>query len=160
MKVHRCCHRGCKGLIPQSDRYCSKHKGDAKRYTDRVHQAVQASGNRQYNQFQRDPVTNRFYHSREWQAVHQQVLLRDMYTDQVTGLPMLSGERFIVDHIVPLRLCDTTEAKLDPSNLWCISSSMHNVKTKMEQSMTDNQLRHCSKAWWTKVLREKAQHKK
>lgn len=159
MKVHACQHRGCRELIPQHQRFCSKHQSDTNRYTDRVTKQVQQATNHEYNQFQRDPVANQFYHSHGWQAIRQQVLLRDMYTDQVAGLPILSGERLIVDHIKPQRLCDTMEDKLDPDNLWVLSTSTHNIKTKMEQSMTDNQLRHCSREWWAKVLQRKLQDK-
>ncbi|MGI1726780.1 hypothetical protein [Pediococcus acidilactici] len=41
------------------------------------------------------------------------------------------------------------------SNLWLLSRKEHNIKTKLEQSMKPNQLRHVSKDWWIKVIKEK-----
>ena len=65
---------------------------------------------------------------------------------------VINDKDLIVDHIIPMRLCDDP---LNTDNLWCLSRSEHNVKTKLEQSMDDNQLKHIKHEWWNKVLKEK-----
>ncbi|MHA6973958.1 HNH endonuclease [Levilactobacillus brevis] len=149
MKVSHCNERGCRELVKQGERYCSKHKA--------LHQWT--SGNNQqtkdyyrwYNRVTRDQEANDFYHSKQWKTVRDFVVARDMYTDQVTNEV---SDELIVDHIIPRRLL-SAEQQLDTVNLWSLSRGTHTIKTRMEQHMTDNQLKHCSREWWNKVLKEK-----
>lgn len=149
MKVSHCNERDCRELVKQGQRYCQVHA--------KLHQwsggsqQVKKDGYRDYNRNRRDQEANDFYHSKQWTSTRNYVIARDMYTDQVTG--RVSNE-LIIDHIVPRRLLSTDE-QLDTSNLWSLSRGTHTIKTRMEQHMTDNQLKHCSKDWWTKVLKEK-----
>lgn len=153
MKVSHCNERGCRALVPQGQRYCPKHA--------KLHQW--SGGNNQqskdyykrYNRITRDQEANSFYHSKEWQAVRKQVLIDNFYSDSVTGLPPVNGERLIVDHVVPLKLLKSNEEKLNPDNLWVLSQHVHSIKSAMEKRMTDNQLRHVNREWWKKVLSEK-----
>lgn len=153
MKLSHCNERGCRELVKQGERYCSKHKalhqwsGGSKKVTKDYY--------RRYNEVSRDEEANSFYHSQEWQAVRKQVLIANFYSDSVTGLPAVNGERLIVDHVVPLKLLDTIEEKLNPDNLWVLSQHEHSIKSAMEKKMTDNQLKHVSREWWKKVLSEK-----
>ncbi len=124
-------------------------------------QAIKAQQAKQYDQAQRDPEAVVFYHSSRWTKVRDAVYARDMATDQVTGEVL--GDRKVVDHIIPLRLCTAKQA-LDSSNLWLLSYKTHYRKTKLEQAIAkqpngDNKLKHLDRQWWTKVLREKKEEK-
>lgn len=150
MKVSHCNERGCRRLIPQGQRYCQEHA--------KLHQWKSGGNNKQskdyykrYNKVNRDQEANAFYHSKKWTTVRDFVVARDRYNDQVTNKV---SDELIVDHIIPRRLLSVDE-QLDTGNLWSLSRGTHTLKTRMEQHMTDNQLKHCSKEWWKKVLSEK-----
>ena len=149
MKVSHCNERNCHRLVPAGKRYCPEHA--------KLHQwsggsqQVKKDGYRDYNRNRRDQEANDFYHSKQWKTVRDYAIARDMYTDQVTNEV---SDELIVDHIVPRRLLPV-DRQLDTSNLWSLSRGTHTVKTRLEQHMNDNQLKHCSREWWTKVLKEK-----
>ncbi|WP_427883838.1 HNH endonuclease [Lacticaseibacillus paracasei] len=129
-------------------------KKDAYRKS-KLGQAIKANKAKEYDQ-ERDPEAVAFYHSKQWRAVRDYVYARDMATDQVTGEVL--GDRKIVDHIVPRRLCTAKQA-LDSNNLWVLSYKTHYRKTKLEQLISqkpngDTKLRHLDKRWWMKILRE------
>lgn len=153
MKVSHCNEIGCRKLVPQGQRYCPEHaklhqwSGGSKKVTKDYY--------KRYNEVTRDQEANSFYHSKEWQEIRKQVLIANFYSDSVTGLPAVNGERLIVDHIIPLKLLGTNEDRLNPDNLWVLSQHVHSIKSSMEKRMTDNRLKHCSKEWWKKVLKEK-----
>ncbi|MFT8557899.1 HNH endonuclease [Liquorilactobacillus hordei] len=154
MLAHRCGERGCNKYIDIDIRYCEKH---AKLHVWKQSSKEKKQAYKHYNQHARDKGADSFYHSSKWTKVRDYVYARDMATDQVTG--DATKNTLIVDHIIPLRLCKE-EQRLDPNNLWCLSRSTHSIKTKMEQNITaknngENTLQHLSKAWWTKVLKEK-----
>lgn len=79
---------------------------------------------------------NKFYHSKEWQAVRAQVLERDAYQCQVCKR---SGRLTIADtvhHIVPVRV--DPSRKLDPSNLETICRACHNKEhSERAKSLAD-----------------------
>ena len=149
MKVSHCNEIGCRALVKQGERYCSKHKalhqwsGGSKKVTKDYY--------KRYNEVTRDQEANSFYHSKQWKTVRDYVVARDMYSDQVTNEV---SDELIVDHIVPRRLL-SKEEQLDTGNLWSISRGTHTIKTRMEQHMSDNQLEHVNRKWWKKVLSEK-----
>lgn len=152
MKVSHCNERNCHKLIPQGQRYCDEHaKLHQWTSSNSNNQKVKRDEYRNYNMNRRDEQANSFYHSKQWKSVRDYVVSRDMYTDRVTGRV---SDELIVDHIIPLRLLSKDE-QLDTSNLWSLGKGTHTIKTRMEQHMTDNQLKHCSKEWWDKVLKEK-----
>ncbi|MCS6143422.1 HNH endonuclease [Latilactobacillus curvatus] len=161
MRVHRCYQIGCRELVPLNHRYCDQHyKQRHKDYVNKQsnltesEQARRSRDSKRYDQQERNPERTAFYHSTRWIKVADYVRSRDMYSDQVTGNVVDDGAS-IVDHIVPMRLCALPEDKLDTTNLWLLSRRTHNIKTKLEQSMDDNKLKHLDRKWWTKVLREK-----
>lgn len=150
-RMIHCYQPGCHTLIPADKQppYCSDHEAGH----EQVHS--QAS-NRHYNLYERDQQANQFYHSKQWQTVRDHVVSRDGYASAITGRVLLDKD-IIVDHIVPRRLLGKL-SRLDSDNLWCLSRGEHNIKTHLEESMTDNQLKHVSKQWWTKVIQEKISH--
>lgn len=154
MKVSHCNEIGCRELVKQGERYCSKHKA-LHQWTIDNSQKVKRDEYRNYNLNRRDEDANGFYHSKQWQEIRKQVLIANFYSDSVTGLQAVNGERLIVDHIIPLRLLASNEERLNPNNLWVLSQHLHSIKSAMEKKMTNNQLEHCSREWWEKVLSEK-----
>lgn len=71
-----------------------------------------------------DSSNDKFYHSREWQAVRQQVLSRDGYLCQVCKRAGRLTPATTVHHITPVRV--DPSKRLDPSNLECICKACHN----------------------------------
>lgn len=123
---------------------------------------IKAQKTKQYDMNDRDPQAVKFYHSKQWEHARDYVYSRDMATDQVTG--QVLGDRKVVDHIVPMRLCKTMADRLNPDNLWVLSYKTHYRKTKIEQIIAQQQngdikLRHLNRQWWTKVLREQKEDK-
>lgn len=124
------------------------------------YQEYRKSWQRTYNEEQRDPVANAFYHSNEWTKLRDYIKRRDMMIDGSTGRS-LTDHDYIVDHIVPRKYCDNP---LDANNLWLLSRRQHNRKTMIEQAIADkpngiNQLRHISRATWKRWLNEKKNQK-
>lgn len=167
-QVHECGEPLCHQIVPVGERYCAKHKAmheaewQAKKASYRrskLATAVKAQRAKEYDQTERDPVAKAFYHSSRWKKVRDAVYARDMATDQVTGEVL--GDRKVVDHIIPLRLCTAKQA-LDSNNLWVLSYQTHYRKTKLEQIISqqphgDTKLKHLDRQWWTKILKEKKQ---
>lgn len=165
-QVHECGQPLCHRVLPVNKRYCAKHQAQheaewqAKKEAYRkskLAMAIKSAKAKAYDLTARDPEAVAFYHSKQWQAVRDYVFARDMATDQVTG--QVLGDRKIVDHIVPLRLCTAKQA-LDSDNLWVLSYKTHYRKTELEQAIAkqlngDNKLKHLDRKWWTKVLKEK-----
>lgn len=155
--MHKCGERGCNKYIDIKARYCEEH---AKLHVWKQSSKEKKQAYKYYNQHVRDKDADSFYHSSKWTRVRDYVVARDMATDQVTG-DATGLKTLIIDHVIPLKLC-REEQGLDPDNLWCLSKSTHSIKTKMEQSISakpngDNILKHLSKDWWTKILKEKVE---
>lgn len=165
-QVHECGEPLCHKIIPINQRYCPQHQAQheaawqAKKNSYRrskLGQAIKGQRARTYDQTERDPEATAFYHSSRWKKVRDYVYARDMATDQVMGEVL--GDRKVVDHIIPLRLCTAKQA-LDSNNLWVLSYRTHYRKTKLEQIISqqpngDSKLKHLDRAWWEKVLKEK-----
>ena len=165
MRTHECWYRGCHELCTPGHDYCSKHEQEHKQAElQRLHEYHQTEQYHQYhnewqriyNEEQRDPVANAFYHSTQWTKLRDYVKLRDMMIDGSTG-KALSDHDYIVDHIIPRKYCDNP---FDESNLWLLSKSQHNRKTLIEQAIAKkpggaNKLRHISRKTWRKWLNEK-----
>lgn len=160
MRGHHCAYKGCRKIIPLYYRYCDEHN---KQYVQAWHQRLEREQQspaykrvmqhtqRKYNQEQRNPEANAFYHSKEWRRVRNYVYSRDNATCQACG--NIVDNRKIVDHIVPLRV--DFKQRLDTNNLWLICYSCHSIKTKLENKMTENQLKHVGKGWWKKAITER-----
>lgn len=152
--VHECGYSGCHKVIPFRFRYCKQHASimsqayrNNKPSTDS--KLSKSSRNHYYNQFKRDKEANQFYHSKGWTQTRDYVKVRDMMTSGVSGR-MLTDHNYIVDHIVPRRLCDNP---LDDRNLWLLSRKEHNTKTKLEETMTDQQLKSMTKTKWKQLIK-------
>lgn len=109
-----------------------------------------------YNATTRSPEVNSFYHSVQWQHMRDYIYSRDMGVCQVCGNAVTN--RKIVDHIHPLKVAPNE--KLDKDNLWVLDYRCHAVKTQLEQSIKEqsngsNKLKHISKQWWVKAIKER-----
>ncbi|WP_420798493.1 HNH endonuclease [Lactiplantibacillus plantarum] len=84
------------------------------------------------------------------------VYSRDLATCQVCGQAL--DDRKIVDHIHGLKV--SPNEKLDKDNLWVLCYRCHNIKTQLEESIKEqpngnNKLKHISKQWWVKAIKER-----
>ncbi|MDM7539055.1 HNH endonuclease signature motif containing protein [Leuconostoc mesenteroides] len=165
MRLHRCAEIGCHELIKLGFDYCDKHyQSRMNSYRDRLKKSQELKSqtlrgqhdkleyNRNYNENVRPELGHEFYKTTQWERISRYVKQRDMYTDSVDGIVYESGD-LIVDHIVPRRLLTTKTEQYDISNLWLLSRARHSHKTFIEQKMSDNKLRHLSRDWWKKVLK-------
>ena len=152
MLVYRCEQKGCKKIAEKGSRYCAKHQleHNRKAFSNRT-RAEKLASYKKYNETKRDKEADMFYHSQSWTQVRNYVANRDMYISGVSGR-VISDHNLIVDHIIPRRLVSD---KLDTKNLWCLSRKEHLIKTKIEESLTDNQLSHVSRQWWIKLIKER-----
>lgn len=169
--VHECGEPLCHKIVSVSKRYCPQHqqqheaewqqkKDDYRR--SKLGQAIRAQKAKRYDLTERDKEATAFYQSKQWRSVRDYVYARDGATCQSCGNVVTN--RKVVDHVVPLRLCDHKQA-LDSRNLWVLCYRCHYRKTKLEQIISkqqqgDNKLRHLDRKWWTKVLRENKQEDK
>ena len=165
MRLHRCAEIGCHELIKLGFDYCDKHyQSRMNSYRNRLKQSQELKSqtlrgqrdkleyNRNYNENVRPELGHEFYKTTQWERISRYVKQRDMYTDSVDGIVYESGD-LIVDHVVPRRLLKTSAEQYDISNLWLLSRARHSHKTFIEQKMSDNKLRHLSRDWWKKVLK-------
>lgn len=140
MKVHICGEHLCREVIPVNKRYCAKHEAlhqfNKPTYSNKYEKH---KADADYNANKRDREANEFYHLKQWQQVRSYVVSRDMYTSGVTGR-VISDHELIVDHLIPRRLCDDP---LNVNNLWCLSRTEHNWKTKIEQSHEGQSVKAC-----------------
>lgn len=150
MRVHNCGHVGCHNKIPMSERYCSEHIADGKRYQSDTSKRI---SNRYYNHYKRDPEANAFYHDKRWIATRDYVYARDMGICQCCGEVLT--DRKIVDHIHPLKIA--SDERLSADNLWTLCYQCHNIKTMIEEqtisrSNGTNKLKHMTKQWYIKQI--------
>ena len=69
-------------------------------------------------------------------------------TDGVDGR-VLIDHNYIVDHVIPRRLSP------DPYNiiiLWLLSRRHHNIKTRCEEQMSDDKLKHMTRNDWRNLI--------
>lgn len=165
MRLHRCAEVGCRELIKLGFDYCDKH------YSKRIsaYQVVQAKADalasqtlrgqhdkaeyfKQYSETVRPELGHEFYQSKQWERISLYIKQRDMYVDAVDGKVYDQGN-LIADHIIPRRLLAKYE-QLNMDNLWLLSRSHHSHKTAIENKMSDEKLKHLSRDWWIKVLKD------
>lgn len=149
--LHVCNWRGCNEIIPQTHKYCDYHYRlhlQSPRYQNRI-KKLQAD--RRYNHTRRDQEANRFYHSKRWTRTRDTVKNRDLMVSGASG-QMLNDHDYIVDHVIKRDLCSD---KFDMNNLWLLSRAEHNVKTKLEQQLSDNQLKTMTKTQWRRLINMK-----
>ncbi|WP_237770980.1 HNH endonuclease [Lactiplantibacillus plantarum] len=155
-------------MVPKGQSFCDKHeamneqrKANYKASLDQRSQTVAGKQVRRdhqayYNHVRRDKEANTFYHTKQWQSVRDYVYARDMATCQVCGNAVT--DRKIVDHIHPLKV--SNEERLSQDNLWTLCYRCHNIKTNLEESIKEqsngvNKLKHISREWWQKAIKEK-----
>lgn len=151
--VHECGYSGCHKIVPFRFRYCKEHYRLMSQQYSNKHLSQdsllkRSSRNHYYNKFKRDKEANAFYHSKGWTNTRDYVKIRDMMISGASG-HMLTDHDYICDHVIPRRFCKNP---LDDRNLWLLSRAEHNVKTKLEESMTDNQLRTMTKEQWKRLI--------
>lgn len=154
-KVHRCGELGCMLMVPAKYRYCEQHykqhhevymnSRETKR-EDKAYQYHQARRNRHYDRTVRANTKtegeqsisrSKFYRSKQWDNVRYNVTQRDGNECQICGA---MKPRMYVDHVIPLRLCTPTQ-RISPANLWTLCGRCHKLKTDLENSMQDNNIK-------------------
>lgn len=108
-----CSYPGCPQLT--DGRYCEEHK----KLTDR-----------QYNLYQRDKVSQRFYQSDEWRQVKRQHLEKEPLCRECKKNGKLMRAT-MVDHIIPIK---QGGPPLDDGNLQSLCWSCHSRKSAQEGS--------------------------
>lgn len=147
--VHECNWLGCHKVVPSNHKFCDYHyKLHRKQWQACQDHGAKLQADKQYNHNRRDEEANAFYHSARWTRVRDFVKARDYMTSGLSGKP-LNDHDYIVDHVVPRRLCSDP---YNESNLWLLSRAEHNRKTKLEQQMTDDDLCCAHEAFWRKRL--------
>lgn len=157
-KVHYCQERLCRAVIPMGERYCAKHKPLHQYTPTNYDKEAKRRTNIQYNHEERDQAANAFYHSKAWSRVANYVRNKELMTSGASG-KLLGDHDVIVDHITPRKYL-TREEALNTENLWLLSRREHNIKTNIEESIAKqpngaNKLKHLSRSWWQKVIKER-----
>ncbi|WP_242362024.1 HNH endonuclease signature motif containing protein [Limosilactobacillus antri] len=153
-KVHECAEIACHNVISFRYKYCNYHAALHKRQwlqyvADRpVDHDKKLVADKVYNHERRDQEANAFYHSIRWTRCRDYVKQRDMMLSGLSGR-LLNDHDYIVDHIIPRRLC---RDPFDPNNLWLLSRSEHNRKTKYEDKLPDSLLLSLTKDDWRHKL--------
>ena len=85
-----------------------------------------------------DAIVRGWYKSARWQALRQEVLARDLYTCQQTGVILTGGKNApnspVVDHVIPHR--GDEHLFWDIGNLQAVSKAYHDSdKRKMEMAL-------------------------
>ncbi|MGR8773464.1 HNH endonuclease [Leuconostoc citreum] len=166
MRLHRCAEVGCRELIKLGFDYCTEHyskrvavyhqrRDETRALNSRTLKGQHAKAEyfKQYNEVVRPELGHEFYQSKQWERISRYVKQRDIYTDAIDGKVYDQGD-LIADHIIPRRLLKTTAEQLDMDNLWLLSRSHHSHKTAIENKMSDEKLKHISRDWWEKVLKD------
>lgn len=147
--VHECNWLGCHRVVTSSHKYCDYHYQQHKRkWEESRSRQDKLQADKLYNQERRDQEANAFYHTSRWTKVRDFVKSRDMMTSGLSG-KVLSDHDYIVDHIVPRRLCADA---YDDTNLWLLSRKEHNRKTKYEKVLPDSVLKNLTADDWRKKL--------
>ena len=148
--VHECNALGCHVVVPVDHKFCDRHyQQHVKDWQQSKDHNTKLKAAKAYNQKRRDQEANAFYHSSRWTRTRDFVKTRDMMTSGLSG-KVLSDHDYIVDHIVPRRLCSDT---YDVTNLWLLSRAEHNRKTKYEEVLPDSVLKSLSADDWRRKLK-------
>lgn len=108
-----CKHPGCCNLT--SNGYCDSH----------THMSKEQS--RSYDKYLRNKEADAFYHSKEWKAVRNQVIMRDKGLCVQCLKSKVIKQAEAVDHIIPLKVA--WQLRLTMSNLQSLCDTCHNKKT-------------------------------
>lgn len=126
-RVRRCRHLGCHAMVEQSNSYCSRHKDDRTSRSEANH--IYNTTTRKRNNAKQEQY--KFYRTREWKSIREEVLLRDDYLCQYCKQRKIINAGNIVDHVVPFEYWREGKTKL--GNLITSCKSCHNAKTKWER---------------------------
>ena len=115
MQLKKCRYPTCNELIPidQANPFCSKH---GKNWHQRNFK-YQKTNYKNYNKYKRDPVANKFYHSRAWRTLSADLRRQSIWTCQCCGRTYDGNSFLVVDHIIPLKVAPNLS-----SNSFVISS--------------------------------------
>lgn len=127
-RVRRCKANGCHEFAMYPEHYCSKHKDLEQHEHQRDKQTTW-----HYNHVTRyrndvKARQNKFYHSKEWRLIRQEVLQRDFSLCRYCR----HNPANVVDHIVPIEFDSSKMRDLD--NLASCCRDCHQIKTRWEQS--------------------------
>lgn len=115
-------------LIPFSEMYCATHivlhPRDAVKY-DKTYNVK-----RSHDADTKERI--KFYNTKQWKQLRQQVIARDNGLDQYALRDGLIVPGKLVDHIVPIEVAP--ELKDDINNLVLTSMASHRLKTDWEQT--------------------------
>lgn len=116
MALKKICPK-CGCLISISEKYCLKCREE---YLEEKKQT-----NKIYDEKYRDKKTTKFYHSKEWNVIREQIRQRD----HGLCLLCLANKKIrsmdIVHHIEEIK--ESYSKRLDKDNLICLCSKCHNV---------------------------------
>lgn len=146
MQLKKCRYPTCTKLIPlnQMNPFCKEH---GKNWHQRNFK-YQKTNYKNYNKYKRDPVANKFYHSRAWRTLSADLRRQSIWTCQCCGRTYDGNSFLVVDHIIPLKVAP--KLKLDRKNLWVLCKKCHFWKTKLEEQIYTTSLianLDTSKAW-------------
>ena len=170
MQRHRCNYLNCRTLVPMDTKFCPIHtqqnKSDRDKYLTNYQQGIKGSlkeqhdnkqAQQRYDNTTRDTQATEFYHSTRWTKTANNVRVRDSYMSAISG-KILNRNDTQVDHVIKRELLPR-EQWYNSNNLWLLSRKEHQLKSAIESKMMrDNKqivLKHLTKEWWTKVLRER-----
>ena len=127
-RVRRCKANGCHEFALYPDHYCRKHK-DLEQHEHQRDKRTTWHYNH-VTRYRNDVKgrQNKFYHSKEWRLIRQEVLQRDFSLCRYCR----QAPANVVDHIVPIEFDSSQMRDLD--NLASCCRDCHQIKTRWEQS--------------------------
>lgn len=103
-------------MVPMSERYCEAHRRDAIKHKNEV-----------YDHNHRNREHDRFYHSKEWKAVREQVIREHGGLCVKCDMVGIVCKSDVVDHIIPIEV--DYSKRLDITNLQPLCHQHHAWKT-------------------------------
>ena len=134
-RYRRCRYQNCHAMVKLPDHYCKKHFQYEAEYIakrQRWARAHEKHYQRKYNHVTRNrnqlkTDQYKFYHTKMWADLRQQVLSQHHYVCSYCGKPNSKT----VDHIVPIEYDPKLKAAI--TNLTVICRDCHRLKTAWEQ---------------------------
>lgn len=134
-RFRRCRQANCHAMVQYPNHYCKQHFNHEAEYLanrQRWARSHLSCYQNKYNHVTRNRNASkseqyRFYHTKTWSTLRQQVLSRDHFVCQYCGRPNSKT----VDHIVPFEYDPARKA--DITNLTVICAQCHRQKTDWEQ---------------------------
>ncbi len=111
-----CNQAGCHALVPMSERYCEAHRREVIKHKNEV-----------YDHNHRNREHDKFYHSKEWKIVREQVMKDHGGLCVQCDMFDIVNDANVVDHIIPIEV--DYEKRLDITNLQPLCHQHHAGKT-------------------------------